>query len=106
MDHDEANRTLDRVLLVHPDLTVRMAWQTIRPSVRRVSRAARISSNVLPSIAAIAQRAVKVRDAIDTLIPALPPTMYALASEARGYIVEIIKAVSTGARDDDETPTG
>jgi len=104
MDHAEAIKTLERVLLAHPDVNVRMAWRTVIPSVRRVARAARISSSVLPSIASVAQRAVKVRDAIDMMIPALPPTLFAVATEARGFVVEIIKFVSTGAPNDEPPP--
>jgi hypothetical protein len=58
----------------------------------------------MPRIASIAQHAIYVREAIDVLVPALPPTLYATAMLARDHIVAIISAVSTGGRSDSQPP--
>jgi hypothetical protein len=102
VDHDAAIQRLEEALADHPDVTVRIAWRTVRPLARRAKR---ISSTVLPRVSSIAQLAVKARDALDLLFPMLPPSAYSLAVDIRSAIVAILDAQSTGARDDD-TPAG
>ena len=98
MDIDAAVARLDALLSEHPDVTVRMAWRVVRSNARR---ARRLTSQTLPRVAGIAQHAVAIRDALDRFIPALPPTLLALASTARDHVLVIIDAVSTGANNAD-----
>lgn len=98
MDLEASVARLDALLSEHPDVTVRIAWRVVRGSARRGRR---ITSRTLPRVAGIAQHAIAIREAIARFIPALPPTLLAVASSARDHVLAIIDATATGARDED-----
>jgi hypothetical protein len=103
MDHAAAIERLDSELRDSPDVTLRIAWRVVRQLASRVRR---ISSTTLPRAIDIAQHAIKARDALDTLVPVLPPSHYAQAMAVRDALVAIIDAQGTGATGrEDETPT-
>lgn len=96
MDREAATKTLEAHLSSHPDVSIRIAWRTLKPLIERVSR----TSQALSTVGSMAMRAVKVREALDLLVPALPPTLFQVAADARVDITAVIEAFKTGAPND------
>lgn len=94
-------RAVERVAahLPRDDEEVMRSWRLIAAALQRGERA---SSQTLPRIAGLAQHAVLARELLDQLVPALPPTLYAAAADARTHIVAILSALSPGS--DSEPP--
>lgn len=79
----------------------RIAWRTVRGVARR---ARRISTTTLPALADAAQRAILVRDALRDLLPALPHTQIARASQALDHATSLVTLLGTGGRPSSEPP--
>ena len=101
-DLDVAIERIDELLADHPVRHVRVSWRIVRGAARRGKR---ITARTLPRVAGVAQHAIVVRDAIDKIITALPPTMLTTAATARDHVLAIIDAASTGASSDDGDPS-
>lgn len=75
-----------------PGNAARAAWRTVRGELRR---ARRLSSKTLPALSDAAQNLILARDALDRMIPKLPPDCYAEALTVRDHLVATIDALRT-----------